>query len=367
MDSSFLASPEGQFLAWAVARPELEPMLERLPREVFSEAGRTAVAHILAHTWPQNGGPPPDGPALGFLRDQLLALVGREASKAQRTGSVDRLRWMMHLLDDALTVTTAPPLEAYDEIVPAPRAVISTGVGPIDEQIQGLAVGELGILALPPGRGKTTLLINFAVASLMEGRTVQYLTVADQGRDELVMRVDTCVLGVPCPLRPEAEMLRQRHADAVEAITGTLMVSDFTAQECTLADVERVIRACQSDLVIVDHADDVLSPYSNDPTVTRHSLRVVYLALKKLAVKYQVPIWTASQTHEISWHMESTGISELAEAKTGKATGAAIVLAFSGGRRPLLGVMSCTIAKARRHYTDRTFSLRYDFPRMRVW
>jgi len=67
-------------------------------------------------------------------------------------------------------------------------------------------------------------------------------------------------------------------------------MSDFTDRECRLEQIEHTIASCDSDLVIVDHADDVLSHFSNDPAVTRHSLRAVYMSLKQMATRYEVPI-----------------------------------------------------------------------------
>ena len=59
----------------------------------------------------------------------------------------------------------------------------------------------------------------------------------------------------------------------------------------------------------------------------------------------------------------------MAEAKVGKATGAAIVLGFSGGpiAQQVPGVMYCSIAKARRWFAKRNFPLRYDHEVCRIW
>jgi len=81
---------------------------------------------------------------------------------------------------------------------------------------------------------------------------------------------------------------------------------------------------------------------------------VVYLALKKLSVRYDIPLWTASQSGEASWYTKAVSIQDLAEAKIGKATGAAIVLGFSAGPwdDQVPGVFYCSVAKARRNVRD---------------
>lgn len=357
-------TPEDNFLAWAVQNsPEILP---RLPKEIFSRNGLDKLSdptniHVLSSI--------SEVQAQKFLRNQLLALTAKQAATAQKTGRLNDLLSTMDLLEECHSGFGKLPIDAFDLIVPIPREVIPTGIAPLDKQIQGLARGELGIIFMPPGRGKTNLLINFAVSALRNGYSVHYITVADQGKQELVPRIDTCILGSPGHPSMSEKDLQDRHALAIKTLKHRLWISDFTAQECSIDNIERVIDHCESDLVIVDHADDVLSPYSHDPTVTRHSLRVVYLALKKLGVRYDLPIWTASQSSELSWFMTRTGVADMSEAKVGKATGAAIILGFSGGpaHEQQLGIVYCTIAKARRFYTEMIFPLRCDFTKMRVW
>jgi len=88
-------------------------------------------------------------------------------------------------------------------------------------------------------------------------------------------------------------------------------------------------------------------PIPRTPTVTRHSLRVVYLALKKLSVRYDIPLWTASQSGEASWYTKAVSIQDLAEAKIGKATGAGnrswLQCGTVGYQVP--GVFYCSVAK----------------------
>lgn len=367
-------TPEEYFLLWVEDSQFRNTLLPRLPADIFSKEGRVKVTGLIRGEVPSGSRNHAsvkldESKAMAFVQSQLLNLVARRATTGQKSGKLDDLFSIVRLLEECNHGFGALPIDSFDLIVPERREVIPTGVAPLDKQIMGLARGELGIIFMPPGKGKTLTLINFTVSALLNGHSVHYITVADQGKHELVPRIDTCILGTPGRPDIPVEELRERHAIAVKTIQNRLWISDFTALECSIYDLERVIDHCESNLVIVDHADDVLSPYSTDPTVTRHSLRVVYLALKKLAVRYNIPIWTASQSSEMSWFMRSTGVGDMSEAKVGKATGAAIILGFSGGpineQQP--GIVMCTIAKARRFYTERTFFLRVDFEKMRIW
>lgn len=371
MITSTPPTQEHRALVWLWSTSTLFPeLLDQFPPDILSEEGRQWLTCMREFpTTPLGSLSASEQEGRTYFRTQLLAHLAKEAAKAQKNGSLDRVYRAVELLDTFTTSVSLPPVVAYDVAIPQIRSVIPTGIEPIDQQIRGLAVGELGIIFLPPGRGKTQMLINFTDTALLLGKDVLYLTIADQSKDELIPRIDTCILGTPCPSDATADVLLERHRRASQQRTGRLWVADYTDRDCDIQDVERTIQHCASDLIIVDHADDVLPPYATDPTATRHSLRVVYLALKKLSVRYNIPIWTASPSPEASWNFRDTSISDMAEAKVGKATGAAIVLGFSGGpiAQQVPGVMYCSIAKARRWFAKRNFPLRYDHEVCRIW
>lgn len=361
-------SPEETLLLW-LGHHSTHPLVTQAPVELFSPQGQDALREIREGSLRiRESGPPPGDPeVLRYFQKQTLALIGREIGRAQRTGRLDAVRVLLDLHERGLGVPDE--VESFDVIEPDPPEVIPTGIGPIDDQIRGLARTELGIIFMPPGRGKTNFLINLAVGATNHGRSVHYMTIADQSKHELVPRIDTCLLNEPVSLDAPRALYLERHRRAQRLLQAPLWISDFTDRECSILDVDRAVASCEADLVLVDHADDVVSPFSDDPSVTRHSLRVVYMALKRLAKKHNVPIWTASQSNEQSWFARATTLSDMSEAKVGKATGAAIILGFSGGPRDeqIDGQAYCTICKARRMYTDRVFTVGVDRSRMRIW
>mgnify|MGYP001588054627 CR=1 FL=1 len=221
--------PEAQFLSWLSQRGEaLISLLPRLPREIFTPEGNLIVQKILNNE-PVRAEAEPfhDVDAAAYLQDQVLALLGREMGKAQKTHSIDRVIWATEVLEECRTLTQPPQLLSFDTIVLNPREVIATGIAGLDLQIQGLARGDLGICAAPPGRRKTQTMINFAVNAALDQRKVLYITVADQSYMELVPRIDSCILEEPCPVNADATFLMQRHERAIKSLPGLLWISDF--------------------------------------------------------------------------------------------------------------------------------------------
>jgi hypothetical protein len=361
-------TPEDSLLLWLGHHPT-HPLTTQAPAELFSPQGQDALRAIReGHSRISETGPSPhQAEVLRYFQKQTLALIGREIGRAQRSGRLDAVRLLLDLHERGLDAPDE--VEPFRNIEPDPPEVIPTGIAPIDDQIRGLARTELGIIFMPPGRGKTNFLINLAVGATNLGRSVHYMTVADQSKHELVPRIDTCLLNEPVAIDAPRAVFLERHRRAKRLLRASLWISDFTDRECSITDVDRAVASCEADLVLVDHADDVASPYSDDPSSTRHSLRVVYMSLKRLAKKHNVPIWTASQSNEQSWFARATSLSDMSEAKVGKATGAAIILGFSGGpaTEQIDGQAYCTICKARRFYTDRVFTVGIDRSRMKVW
>ena len=357
------STPEHKFFSFLGSRPDLiSSVVDRLPSEIFSPEGKDIIAR-KAYLDVQAQGTETE--ATQFVKIQLLALLGKEIGRSQKNGlDTSKIKYVTALLEEVEQAFEALPIESYDSATPRIRSVIPTGIEALDQQIQGLAKSDLGIVACPSGRGKSAVLVNFAVSAALSGFSVLYISVADQGKDELLPRFDSCILEKPIPA--SEDLLIKQHEQAVKRVGGKLWLADYTSQECSLSNIEQSIIQQSTDLVIVDHADDLTPPWG-DPAVTRHSLRYIYMSLKKLASKYEIPIWTASQTHEQSWGMAALGIDGLAEAKTAKATGAAIVLVLTGGQPYIEGQMVCTIAKARRAYTERTIRINVDHSVCRVW
>lgn len=353
---------EEKFLSW-IANNEME-LLSRIPDSLFSKDGKQLKNQILS-------GKKLESPAFtkeeakDYLRHQLLALLGREVGKSQKSGDFSRIKSYVDLLDDCLLDFEKPPVFEFGERIPEIRETIPTGIGELDEQIGGISLGDLGVIAAPPGRGKTLLLLSISVHALFLGKSVLYISVADQGFDELAPRIATCILGEPLPLNYNASILEDRHKRANSKISGRLQLSDFTSRECSLNDIERVIRSANADIVIVDHADDVINAHTDDLTITRHSLRVTYVTLKKLATKYGVGIWTGSQSHEYLWRSQEGSTADLAESKVGKASPAALIIVLTDSG--ILGVYNATLAKARRTITRRVVQIQYDHRLMTVW
>ena len=360
-------SLEQKFLGWYSSHQDRIQDFT-LPRELFSQQGFEIFTDIRNGKSFTQSEPSSTDEALEYLQDQILLFLGREVGKSRRTHDVTKIHSAIALLEECQSDAIHLPIADFAESTPEVRTFIPTGIDLIDQQIRGLAKGELGVIALSPGRGKTAFLINFAYSALSLSKSVLYITVADAGVNELVPRIDSCILGTPLSDPLNQQLLLKRHGEALRRINGKLMIADFTDRECSLEDLRKVIRNTPADLCIVDHADDVVPPYG-DPSVTRHSLRTTYLTLKKFSVEFHIPIWTASQTSELAWSMRSASTSELSEAKVGKTTGAAIVLVGSGGlpRDQIPGVMWITIAKARRSFTERTFAIRYDWGVGRIW
>jgi len=69
----------------------------------------------------------------------MLAILAREAGRAQKSGTLNDVRWAVDLVEQCFDSLQPPPLEAFSTLTPEARECIPTGIERLDEQISGLA------------------------------------------------------------------------------------------------------------------------------------------------------------------------------------------------------------------------------------
>jgi len=146
-------TPEDNFLAYLGAHQGLVPLLiDRIPIDIFSPEGKE---RWTARAWESEGTPAIEADALKFLRSQMLAILAREAGRAQKFRHTERCAdglsiWLSNVFDSL----QPPPLEAFSTLTPEARECIPTGIERLDEPDQWTSTGRLGVIFMPSGRGK---------------------------------------------------------------------------------------------------------------------------------------------------------------------------------------------------------------------
>lgn len=179
---------------------------------------------------------------------------------------------------------------------------VSTGFPPLDVALAGgMNPGELYCVAAPPGRGKTTFMLNLAMRALTAQRRVLYYTLEVAPR-RVFQRLATMGL----MLTPE--QIQQDMPAAQEALRASMLraaggadlkVKQFPSGQAGVDDLRshlQTLRDTQGwfpEVVFVDYADEM--NYGGNGDNDWRLLGKLFTDLRGLAVEMAFPMWTASQ------------------------------------------------------------------------
>lgn len=209
---------------------------------------------------------------------------------------------------------------------------ISTGWPHIDARLDGGASGgELGIIISPSNRGKTMSLINvgYGAATLGSGKNVVHWT------GEIHPKVVAKRYGARMMhrfIRRDDNWKLYRDELLIKArklLPGNIRI--FGGTKTSLLDLEQQLDAYMNDgyifdEVIVDYIDLLKPPRRYEDR--RFELTDISEGLRELAQKYNVPIWSASQSNRASYSKEVIDLQDIAE-DIGKVNTADIIITLS--------------------------------------
>lgn len=171
---------------------------------------------------------------------------------------------------------------------------IPTGLPILDKLIDGgLGGGELGVVVSPPSRGKTTFLINFGAAALLEGKTVAHVSLEMSAAK--IQRRYTCKLaGKTLPeLRKSPYLNAKLVRAALSDSKGKLRVRAYPPRSVTVRDLVSFTEG--ADLVVMDYGGLLRSSRSYGER--RFEIATCFEELRGLGVREGIPVWTAHQTN----------------------------------------------------------------------
>lgn len=196
---------------------------------------------------------------------------------------------------------------------------VQTGLSFLDRVTEdGLAAGELGVILGRPNGGKSTVLINLGKAAMLMGYKVLHYTL-EMSHSSVARRYDMSITGL------NKDELRTKQRTAYEYMQkvasdmkdGGLRVHQYATGQATTSILTAHLHRLQQvdhwkpDLILVDYAALMTSPRNYDNM--RHELADIYRALRGIAGKDNVPIWTAHQTNRSGAQSELITMADLAE------------------------------------------------------
>lgn len=176
-------------------------------------------------------------------------------------------------------------------------------------QYKGLTPGTLNMVTAPPGRGKTTMLINQGVYSAKQNFNVLHVFLGDMSNYDGLVRYASCITGTPTSnlvdLAPEelGEFIKKWN---MTGIFSYLDVISYAADELTANQLIEEITTFQRsyrkhyDVIIVDYDENISKADDN----IYESGGQIYNRLALFAVINKSVVFVASQPKTEFWKQE---------------------------------------------------------------
>lgn len=282
--------------------------------------------------------------ALTYKKERLKAATIQQLIEEQQSGTLSDERWV-ELSRKAIEVVHGGNHEVSDYLEGLDGRMIrrantrlhrhpSLMIQPLDQLVHAIARGELGLVLAPFKRGKSLCLIWIALAYIIQRLNVLYITLEDP-KDEVEDRLDQCVTGLTGENLRDVELeniVRKRYQRFRRYVKAKLHVVDGTEGDVSVAVIDDMVEQERQkgflvDAVIVDYDDEIKPPRKQ--AERRFEFADIYVALRQLAARRRMFLWTAAQTQRDTEELKVITANKLAEdiSKVRKVT-----MAFSIGK-----------------------------------
>lgn len=245
---------------------------------------------------------------LQYVKEEFSNFCKNQQLKKALLGSIDLLKAgdydsIRILVDNALKAGQDKNIgHEYDKDTESRfredhRIVVPTPWTEINDLLQGgLGTGDFGLVFGNPGGGKSWSLVALGAHAVSLGYNVIHYTL-ELGEAYVGRRYDAFFTKIPV-----GEIIghRQKVEEAINNITGKLIIKEYTTGKASIFTIENHIKKCidlgfKPDLIIIDYVDLLRSKKTNKER--KEEIDDIYVSTKGLARELNLPIWSVSQVN----------------------------------------------------------------------
>ena len=245
---------------------------------------------------------------LQYVKEEFSNFCKNQQLKKALLGSIDLLKAgdydsIRILVDNALKAGQDKNIgHEYDKDTESRfredhRIVVPTPWTEINDLLQGgLGTGDFGLVFGNPGGGKSWSLVALGAHAVSLGYNVIHYTL-ELGEAYVGRRYDAFFTKIPV-----GEIIghRQKVEEAINKVTGKLIIKEYTTGKASIFTIENHIKKCidlgfKPDLVIIDYVDLLRSKKTNKER--KEEIDDIYVSTKGLARELNLPIWSVSQVN----------------------------------------------------------------------
>jgi len=186
-----------------------------------------------------------------------------------------------------------------------------TGLLKLDRTLKGgMHRGELMTVAAETGGGKSILLVQSAVANLLDGKSVLFFSLEMSGED-VFRRMAANMAGVPIREMEDYKSEYGRELPKVSNTIGELLKMKISVVDCLYdideieSEISRAVSSKEADVIIVDYLQIINMPNNDN---RENAISEAARRLKNAAGKNRSVILTASQLNDEGKLRESRAI-----------------------------------------------------------
>jgi replicative DNA helicase len=186
----------------------------------------------------------------------------------------------------------------------------------------GLPNKSLSVILAGTGVGKSLFMCHTAAAALAAGKNVLYITM-EMAEERIAERIDANLLNVPVNelCRLSREEYGRKVSKLKERVKGKLIIKEYPTSSAGSANFRHLINELKikrnfvPDIIMIDYLNICCSSKIRNTTgVNSYTyIKTVAEELRALAVEFDVPILTATQTTRSGYNSSDVEITDVSE------------------------------------------------------
>ncbi len=243
----------------------------------------------------------------------------------------------------------------------------------------GVPRKTLNIALAGTGVGKSLFMCHVAAGALVEGRNVLYITM-EMAEERIAERIDANLLNTPIDQLSNLsrEMFRTKIEDLTRKTTGKLIVKEYPTGSAhaghfrALLNELKLKRQFEPDIIFIDYLNICASSRMKGMGGAINSynyIKAIAEELRGLAVEFDVPVFSATQTTRSGYSNSDVGLEDTSESFGLPATADLMFALISTEELENLGQMM--VKQLKNRYNDPTSNKRFvigvDRSKMRLY
>ena len=231
----------------------------------------------------------------------------------------------------------------------------------------GIPNKTLNIALAGTGVGKSLFMCHVAASALVDGKNVLYITM-EMAEERIAERIDANLLNVPIDQLPNIsrEMFRTKVEDIARKTTGKLIVKEYPTGSAhsghfrALLNELKLKREFEPDIIFIDYLNICASSRMKGMGGSINSynyIKAIAEELRGLAVEFDVPVFSATQTTRSGYSNSDVGLEDTSESFGLPATADLMFALISTEELENMGQMM--VKQLKNRYNDPTQNKRF--------